>query len=402
MSFSEWKEVRLGDICDIVMGQSPKGESCNNIGNGTPLLNGPTEFGLFHPHAIQFTTDVRKQSMKNDLLFCVRGSTTGRMNWADKEYAIGRGLAAIRHKNGSDYSHFVKGLIDYKLDEILNCATGSTFPNVGRDLLNSLNVYIPPIQEQKSIADTLSCLDDKIELNNNINKTLEEMAQAIFKSWFVDFEPFQDGEFEDSELGRTPKGWIVEMLGDNVKISTKGINPQSKTNIIFEHYSIPAYDDCKMPVFEAGIEIKSNKYIVSNTCFLVSKLNPSTKRIWKPYCITENPICSTEFMVYETINSKYTYFYYSLVNNTIFGDFIKSNVTGSTNSRQRAIPKTTLNFKHICPPEDEIMKFINIVKPIYKKLQDNIIENQSLAKIRDALLPKLMSGEIRVPIEEIQ
>lgn len=131
-------------------------------------------------------------------------------------------------------------------------------------------------------------------------------------------------------------------------------------------------------------------------------MNPSTKRIWKPYCITKNAICSTEFIVYEAMNPKYTDFYYSLVNNTIFCDFIKSNVTGSTNSRQRAIPKTTLNFKYICPPEDEIMKFINIVKPIYKKLQDNIIENQSLAKTRDILIPKLISGEIRVPIEEVK
>ena len=172
MSSNEWRKVKLGDLCEIVMGQSPSSEDCNSNGNGTPLLNGPTEFGLFCPQAIQYTTNVKKQSNKGDLLFCVRGSTTGRMNWSDKEYALGRGLAAIRHKEGPMLKHLVKGLIEYKLVEILNSATGSTFPNVGKDLLNSLPVSIPSIIEQKAIADTLSSLDDKIELNNKINHNL--------------------------------------------------------------------------------------------------------------------------------------------------------------------------------------------------------------------------------------
>lgn len=88
----------LRDNAEIVMGQSPPGESCNAEGVGLPLLNGPTEFGPHHPSPVQFTTDARKRARAGDLRFCVRGSTTGRMNWADREYAIGRGVAAIRHK----------------------------------------------------------------------------------------------------------------------------------------------------------------------------------------------------------------------------------------------------------------------------------------------------------------
>ena len=87
MSVDGWTEAKLGDITEIIMGQSPSGDTCNNIGLGMPLLNGPTEFGAFHPDAIQFTTDVKKQCNAGDILFCVRGSTTGRMNWADKKYA---------------------------------------------------------------------------------------------------------------------------------------------------------------------------------------------------------------------------------------------------------------------------------------------------------------------------
>ena len=93
-----WVETTLGEIALIIMGQSPSGETCNQNDEGLPLLNGPTEFGEIHPFPIQYTIDPRKTSKINDLLFCVRGSTTGRMNWSNQVYAIGRGIATIRHK----------------------------------------------------------------------------------------------------------------------------------------------------------------------------------------------------------------------------------------------------------------------------------------------------------------
>src|SRR5690554_5074401 len=127
MSFNEWQELTLDDIADIIMGQSPSGDTCNNEGIGSPLLNGPTEFGEFYPTAVQYTTDPKKFSQEGDILFCVRGSTTGRMNWSNSKYAIGRGLAAFRHKLGVDYQFFLKGIIDLHLNDLLFQATGSTF-----------------------------------------------------------------------------------------------------------------------------------------------------------------------------------------------------------------------------------------------------------------------------------
>lgn len=104
MSSSEWRLIKLSDIAEITMGQSPKSGDCNNEGIGEPLLNGPTEFGEVHPYPTQFTTNMKKASKKGDVLFCVRGSTAGRMNWSDKEYAIGRGIAAISPKiDNTDY-----------------------------------------------------------------------------------------------------------------------------------------------------------------------------------------------------------------------------------------------------------------------------------------------------------
>src|SRR5438132_9737855 len=171
------------------MGQSPPGESCNTLGIGLPLLNGPTEYGPHHPTPVQFTTDARKRARSGDVLFCVRGSTTGRMNWADREYAIGRGVAAIRHKTSPELQPFVRAVIEYGLPGLLAQATGSTFPNVSGDQLGRL--WWPPLEEdeQRAVAHILGTLDDKIEINRRMNETMEAMASALFKSWFVDFDP---------------------------------------------------------------------------------------------------------------------------------------------------------------------------------------------------------------------
>ncbi|MXZ32038.1 MAG: hypothetical protein F4234_01940, partial [Gammaproteobacteria bacterium] len=146
------------------MGQSPPGDTCNVSGSGVPLLNGPTEFGPHHPAPIQFTTEPRKLALEGDLLFCVRGSTTGRMNWADQNYAIGRGVAAIRHRKCSRLQPLVRGLIEYQLPILLQSATGSTFPNVSATQLSE--IWVPNLtdEQQRKVADLLAILDAKIQL----------------------------------------------------------------------------------------------------------------------------------------------------------------------------------------------------------------------------------------------
>ena len=140
---AHWKIAPFSDIADVIMGQSPEGDDCNNAGCGDPLLNGPTEFGFYSPTPVQWTTNGKKYCVAGDLLFCVRGSTTGRMNWANQSYAIGRGLAAIRHKKDSNFNWFIKAMVDNSLNDILAAATGSTFPNIGKELLNGFYVIIP-------------------------------------------------------------------------------------------------------------------------------------------------------------------------------------------------------------------------------------------------------------------
>lgn len=326
-------------------------------------------------------------------------------NIAKGKFWVNNHAHILKNNDESDlyYLYYYLNSID-----ISGYITGSVQPKLSKANLNSITIVLPSLKEQKNISDVLRALDDKIELNNAINKNLEEMAQALFKRWFVDFEfpnengePYKSsgGEFEESELGLIPKGWKICTLGEFCEISTTSINPAILPDIIFEHYSLPAFDSGRLPVFESGCEIKSNKYKVSKNSILVSKLNPETKRIWNPYCLTEYAICSTEFMNYIPINSRLRAYSYSILNSEGFHQYLVGNTTGSTNSRQRVNPKATLQYKFVYGGTDIAYIFNDLVSAIYKKINENTLENKYLASTRDTLLPKLMSGEIRVPVE---
>ena len=186
-----WTGRRLAEFAVITMGQSPPGNtvvSAAGVPQGLPLLNGPTEFGPHHPTPVQSTTTIPKRAYPGDVLLCVRGST-GRMNWADQEYAIGRGIAAIRHRANEALQPFVRAVIEFGLPGLLAEATGSVFSNVSSSQLGALPYPNLAETEQLAIAHILGTLDDKMELNRGMNETLESMARALFQSWFVDFDP---------------------------------------------------------------------------------------------------------------------------------------------------------------------------------------------------------------------
>jgi type I restriction enzyme S subunit len=239
----EWKMTALGEVADVIMGLSPKGDTYNQKKDGIPLLNGPTEFGPYHPHAILYTTDPARFAEPGDLLFCVRGSTTGRMNWADRQYAIGRGIAAIRAKTNGKDTFFAYCCICDSMKRLLSFTSGSVFPNLSTGDINAFEIPWPEESVRTCIAHILGTLDDKIELNRRMNRTLEKMAAALFKSWFIDFDPVHakaDGRdtglpaeiadlfpdsFDDSDLGPIPKGWKVGSLGDVADSPRRGVNP---------------------------------------------------------------------------------------------------------------------------------------------------------------------------------
>lgn len=191
-----------------------------------------------------------------------------------------------------------------------------------------------------------------------------------------------------------PDGWKVVRLGDVVSICNKSFNPLKEPETLLEHYSIPAFDEARFPIFELSTNIKSNKFLVDADCFLISKLNPTTKRVWKPYCISNQAVCSTEFIVYRAKEQALTDYLYSLIDSESFSDFMCRHVTGSTGSRQRTTPSDTLQFEFALPTMDEIKVFSTAVAPMYQQIRLNAIENDKLKRLRDSLLPRLMSGEI--------
>jgi type I restriction enzyme S subunit len=173
---AEW--LRLGDIATVSMGQSPPGETCNREGIGHPLLNGPTEFGALLPTAAQWTTGAARFCQRGDLLLCVRGSTTGRLNRADQEYAIGRGLAAIRgHRPGStSLIHFA--LID-SITDLLAFADGSVFPNLPRTAIENHRVAWPPPPLVAKTADNIDALVKKMTTTNFESRVLSRLRNVL-------------------------------------------------------------------------------------------------------------------------------------------------------------------------------------------------------------------------------
>ena len=239
---------------------------------------------------------------------------------------------------------------------------------------------LPPLPEQKAIAATISCLDDKIELNNRMNKNLEEMAQAIFKSWFVDFEPFQEGEFEESELGMIPKGWRVGTIGEIASISS-GKRPPLKQDCSSAEIYIPV-------VGASSIMAYTSEYLFNERILITGRVGTHgiIQRFSTPCWPSDNTL---------VIKSEY----YEFVYQTLNGVDYKSMNRGST---QPLITQTDLkNINIIIPIESVLNGFEKLTLDIMTIWYENINQNKILSQLRDTLLPKLMSGEIRVPIEEV-
>lgn len=264
-------------------------------------------------------------------------------------------------------------------------STGQTELNRERLLDEIMISYPTSFALQEMIVKTLEGIDRKLLINEKVNDNLEQQAQAIYHERFETVSP--------NDL---PYDWRIVTLGEVVTISNKSFNPLKEPKILLEHYSIPAFDEARFPVFELSTSIKSNKFIIDASCFMISKLNPTTKRVWKPYCLTEDAVCSTEFIVYKAKDQAITDFLYSVIDSGSFSDFMCSHVTGSTGSRQRTTPAETLSYKLILPSENELAEFQSLVSPMYAQMRINAIENDKLKRLRDSLLPKLMSGEIDV------
>lgn len=293
---------------------------------------------------------------------------------------------------------------------------GSGVPTLNRNHIASVMVNIPTLKEQKRIAGILGALDDKIELNRKTNETLEQMAMALFKSWFVDFDPvhakvagrqpagmdkatadiFPDS-FVDSELGQIPSGWKAGSLSELSEFSRESINPGESPSEIFDHYSLPSFDEGKAPKAEAGCEIKSNKLVVTKTCVLLSKLNPHIPRIWLPDLhASRRSICSTEFIVASAMAGCTREYLYAIFTSEDFSRTYGTLVTGTTGSHQRIRAESVLQMRLTIAPAKLISSFTDTIAPMLNRVASNTKESQTLAGLRDTLLPQLLNGDLKV------
>ena len=254
------------------------------------------------------------------------------------------------------------------------------------DEMCKVELPVPPYEKQKEIVDGYKAITERIALKKRINDNLEATAQALYTSWFIDFEPF---ELDDDGF---PLGWKKHTLNDKLTTSTQSVNPQKMSAEFVWHYSIPAFDAEKLPVNDETQTILSNKYIVPNDALLVSKLNPDTKRIWRTLSCFENAICSTEFIVFSSKQPSHRDFYYLLFNSKEFVDFLVSNATGSTNSRMRVKPASSLDYEFICPDDKTIDSFCSKVKPLLDEIESNYLEIRNLNELLPLAVAKMMSS----------
>ena len=258
--------------------------------------------------------------------------------------------------------------------------TGSTMPKLTQGNLHKIPVVAPPLAEQRRIASILGALDDKIELNLRTSETLEQTAQALFKSWFLDSEP--DASDQNGSLG------------DAVDLQRDLVDPQLEPDTVFQHYSLPAYDAGREAISEPGAGIRSSKLAVPWGSVLLSKLNPDIDRVWLPDIRpADRPICSTEFLVLRPRAGVGRAFVFEFLRSAPFRSTLTSLVTGTTGSHQRAHAEAILQVQMRLPGPSRAARFERIVGPMLDRVAVARRESRTLVALRDALLPRLLSGE---------
>lgn len=406
----EWKEVRLGEVADVQTG--PFGSQLhkeNYVNKGTPIVT-VEHLGnkWFTSQNLPMVSDEDKLrlakycSQEGDVIFSRVGSVD-RCSYVSKEYSgwlfSGRCLR-VRPRSGINPEYLYYFLTNEGTKQyIRNIAVGATMPSINTKLLNEVPITIPSLDDQHRIASILSSLDRKIELNNKINADLEEMAQAIFKNWFVDFEPFKDGKFVDSELGMIPEGWKVGTIGDIVEFqngftfSSKDFSENGEYKII----TIKSVQDGCL-VTEGSSKVTEYPTKMPAYCKLQSGdiLLSLTGNVGRCCLVTETNLLLNQRVA--KIKAKECYdnsFSYALFRLKKTKELLISISRGTAQANLSPVEASKLPM--VIPSEDARKSFSMISDSIMNKIISIHIENSRISLLRDTLLPRLMSGELEVP-----
>ncbi len=372
-----WGKIKLSDIADIEMGQSPKSEFYNTNGDGLPFFQGRAEFGYIYPNIEKWCTKPLKVAKKNDVLMTVR-APVGDMNIAKEECIIGRGLCALRSKlnNGRFLYYLLKGNNSY----IISFGSGAVYDAINKDSVENLVFDIPDELTQRKISSILSAYDDLIELNERRIRILEEMARLIYKEWFVKFKfpGHEKVRMVKGELGMIPEEWKVKKVEDIVGRIPPG--KQYDSNTVKKIGKVPVLDQGRSGIIgfhddEPGVIASEDNPVVvfaNHTCY--------QNLILFPFSAIQN--------VLPFVPNKNNF------RNIFWLHWVTRGIV-KFNDYKGHWPEF-VNKKLIVPPPDICQRFSEIVKPIeiqvYKLQQQNI----NLRQTRDMLLPKLISGEIVV------
>lgn len=421
MCYKEWKEYKLDEVYTISNGLSKKREE---FGFGYEFLSFTEVFNnYFVPKKLlnlvnSSDKERDKYSIKRGDVFLTRTS--------EKIDELGRSCVALKDYPNATFNGFTKRLRPkenveilpeyagyfFRSDKFKNTVTSmssmTTRASLNNGMLSVLTIVVPPLEEQEKIAKILYSLDNKIELNNEINKTLEEMAQSIFKRWFIDFEfPNEDGgyykssggEMVESKLGMIPKDWKVKTIGDIGEVvgggtpSTKkeeyyGGNISWITPKDLSGYNKKFISKGERSITDLGLQNSSTKLLPKGTVLFSSRAPIGYVAICdKEVCTNQgfkSIVCNTEI-----INNNYIYYFLKLNKEKI------ENI--SSGSTFKEISGTTMkNIELIVPSKSILDKFNDLVKSFDRILVKNYTENESIENIRNNLLPKLMNGDIKV------
>ena len=430
----EWREVTLGNLIDIKHGFAFKGSSIHDDPQGDILLTPgnfaigggfkgdkikyydghiPEEFVLGEGDLLVSMTDLSKQSDTLGYPALVPSRPDVR------RYLHNQRLGKISLKRTGEafarYLYYILCSTEYR-SEVLASATGTTVKHTSPERIKQFRFILPPLPEQRAIAHILGTLDDKIELNRRMNETLEEMARALFQSWFVDFDPvrakmegrdtglppdlaalFPD-RLVDSEVGEIPEGWQVRALGDVLEQRVERCRPSPETKAI---PYVPI--DCISPRSLSLTSSKSGDAAQSSLTrfyrgdLLFGAMRPYFHKV----CIApfDGTTRTTAFVLYPKFDYDFS-FGTCLLHNPSTIDFATRNATGST--IPYAVWADSLELMPTIMPPIPIRKaFHAVVQAVLHRFPETYFETQALTTLRDSLLPRLVSGEVRVEAERV-
>lgn len=388
--------VKLKEIVELIMGQSPKSEFYNTNREGLPFFQGCSEFGALRPVPKKWCTKPLKIAHKDDVLMSVR-APVGDLNIADRKCIIGRGLCAMRTKLNS--GRFLYYLLKGNIMEITSLGSGSVYAAINKSTIENHEIEIPSLHIQRKIAAILSAYDDLIENNTPRINILEEMAQTIYKEWFVKFRfpghekvNMVDSELVknmvDSELGKIPKGWEVKRLGYVCNI-VMGQSPKSEfyndtgDGLPF-HQGVTNFGD-RFPIDRMYCTVQNRIAEAGDILFSVrapvGRINIADKKI-----VIGRGLCAIR-----SRSGNQTFVFQQLKE-----QFKEEDTMGSGTIFKSVTKDDMYGLKILVPPEILLKGFEEIIAPIFAELKNLILRNVNLRHTRDLLLPKLISGEVSI------